>query len=195
MKKLILIMLMVGFNCIAQKSKSVVYSYENTSTLLQFLNDSKVNYDVKDLAVLNHINNWIGYKNKNIIVIPNVFFFNKRGERITEDFNAMSCGQVIKDIDKISSLKTDPNDNISTWLEGLSFPFTNEEVFPEPYDLYVVIFYAKMVKTKTSNPTAFNWYNSLKENKSLKIKPILLSLDIMDNWEMSDSQKKALNLK
>ena len=47
---------------------------------------------------------------------------------------------------------------------------------------------------KDINDTSFNWYKSVKENESLNLKVILLNYDIMDTWEISDENKKVLNL-
>ena len=166
---------------------------ENTTTLTRYLDENKVAYDVKDLATLDHINSWIYFNNNKMLSVPEAYFYNKDGFRITEDFKGDRCGAAISGIDKINSYKFDSNDSLNKWMaDYLVFPFTQENVFDHAYDGYVVIFYGKVFSKYKTNPTSFNWYNRLKENKN--IKTILLNIDLQDNWEITAEQKKALGL-
>jgi len=197
MKNYFCFIVLFGITSFAQKQK-LVYAYENPKSLLEFLDESKVNYDLKDLAVLDHPADWIDFYKKKKLSVPTAYFFNSEGVKIVEDFDATTCGQVInglESIEKIKSYKKDVNDTINSWLSQIDFRFTKDEIFTDAYDMYVIIIYGKLIKTKTSNPTAFNWYNSLKKNNKIKIKTILLSIDIMDDWELSQEFKTEFGLK
>lgn len=197
-KHLTLLLLLLCTMAFGQKRK-LVYSYENTATLLQFLDENKVSYDLKDLATLNQLAYWVEYYNAEKLTVPSVYLFDSEGKRIIEDFDFAACGQTLNGLDsleKIKAYKKEPEVTLNTWLSELDFPFTEEKPFTEPYDLYIIIFYGKLIKTKTSNPTAFNWYNSIKANANtaVKIKPILVSIDLMDNWEIPAELKKHLGI-
>lgn len=197
MKNIFYFLLLLGVSAFAQKEK-FVYTYENPKVLQEFLDDNKVNYDVKDLAVLDHVADWLDFYKKKKLSVPTAYFFDSAGVRIVEDFDATICSEVInglESIEKVKSYKKDPNENINSWLSQIDFRFTKDEIFTETYDIYVIVIYGKLIKTKTSNPTAFNWYNSLKKNSNLKIKTILLSIDIMDDWELPQDFKTEFGLK
>lgn len=197
MKNYFYLILLFGIAAFAQKEK-LVYGYENPKSLQEFLDENKVNYDVRDLAVLDHPADWLDFYKKKKLSVPTAYFFNSEGVRIVEEFDAASCSQVInglESIEKIKSYKKDPNETINTWLSQVDFRFTKDEIFNEAYDIYVIVIFGKLIKTKTSNPTAFNWYNSLKKNNNLKIKTILLSIDIMDDWELPQDFKNEFGLK
>lgn len=196
MKSYFYLLLLLGVTSLAQKNK-VVYAYENTKTLIDFLDENKVNYNLKDLAVFYGARNWLDFYNEKRTIVPSAYFYNAEGLLIVEDFDADRCGQVISGLDSkdiINSYKTDPEKSINSFLERIDFKFTQDEIFNEKFDLYVVIVYGKLVKTKTSNPTAFNWYNRLKTNTNVKIKPILLSIDIMDDWKVTPEFEKEFDL-
>jgi len=46
----------------------------------------------------------------------------------------------------------------------------------------------------SNNETSFNWYKSLKSNKDLKIKVILINLDVQESWNLTEGQKKFLGV-
>jgi hypothetical protein len=201
MKNFSYLVILVSSLSFAQKNK-LVFAYENPAKLLQFLDKSQVNYDTKDLAVLYQAADWLDLYYKERLTVPSVYLFNAEGNRIINNNEADMCGGIINGIEsleKIKTYKTDTNDTMNKWLEKIDFRFTSEEnvqkFLKEPYDLYVIIFYGNLIKTKSSNPTAFNWYNSLKKNTSIKIKPILLSIDIMDDWRLSPEFKTEFGLK
>jgi hypothetical protein len=60
------------------------------------------------------------------------------------------------------------------------------------YDIYVLINWA--IFLDSNNETSFNWYTSLKNNKELKIKVILINLDVQEIWNLTDGQKEFLGV-
>src|SRR5687768_235911 len=109
------------------QKRKLVYSYENTATLLQFLNESKVSYDAEDLATLNQLAYWVEYYNTEKLVVPSIYFFDSEGKRIIEDVDFAACGQTLRGLDnleKIRAYKKEPEVTLNTWLSELDFPFT-----------------------------------------------------------------------
>lgn len=198
MKKLFLILsLFISFLAIGQKNKPTAhFEWENNNTLKAFLETNNVEIDVKDLATLDYINSWVYFNNNDFIQVPNAVFFNREGQRIAKNFVGEKCSQAIKGLEKIDSYKVDKDENINDWVSKyMAFPFTTEPVFGKPYDAYVLIFYCKCLDEYDDvNATAFRWYKSLKENDKVKVKAILLNLDIQNTWKLSDEQKNAIGL-
>lgn len=196
MKKLILALALAATftNCSITYTKKLELKQENKTTLASYLDERKVNYDIKDLATLDHINSWIHFNDNKLLMVPHAIFFNKYGARITENFNEQKCSAAINGIEDINNYAADTNDNLNKWLaDYITFPFTEETIFTEEYDGYVLLLYGKFAG-KSSNAATFNWYRSIREDKSIKLRPILLNIDLQDNWEMSAEQKKALGL-
>lgn len=199
MKKLLFILsFFVSFLAIAQKHKpSGHYEWENNNTLKTFLETNDVEINVKDLATLDYFNSWAYFDNNGFIQVPNAVFFNREGYRIAKNFVGEKCSQAIKGMEKIDTYKVNKDENINEWVSKyMAFPFTKEPIFDEAYDAYVVIFYCKCLDSYDDvNATAFRWYKSLKENDKIKVKAILLNLDIQDTWQLTDEQKKIIGLK
>jgi CRISPR/Cas system-associated endonuclease/helicase Cas3 len=98
---------------------------------------------------------------------------------------------VINDIKKIDNLSFDKKNTIDQLLSDLS-SFYNNKV--EENTIYVVINWAKFVDD--FNKQSFEWYNELKNSSNeIKVKCIFLNLDVQENWNINEEQKKALNIK
>ena len=177
----------------ANLQAQITFKKESKESMLQFLNDKNVEYLKEDIATLHDLNVFIDYYSKEMLSIPEAYFFNKEGFRVSKKYKGTSCGKVIKKADKINKTDFDSNDNVVDWLKYYSFPFGNEDS-GEEYDAYVIITWAIFAESNESNDTAFNWYKSLKDNKELNIKVILLNLDIQDTWQISDENAKVLGL-
>ncbi|MDV6169985.1 hypothetical protein R1T16_16220 [Flavobacterium sp. DG1-102-2] len=199
MKKLLFtLVFIIPFTAGAQNKKKPAahFEWENNTTLTKFLEENDVEINIKDLATLDYIGSWAYFNNNNFIQVPSAIFFNREGYRIAKDFVGEKCSQTIKDMDKIDTYKVNKDENINDWVSKyMAFPFTTEPVFGEPFDAYVIIFYCKCLNSYDDvNATSFRWYKSLKNNNKVKVKVILLNLDIQDTWELNDEQKKAIGL-
>lgn len=172
-------------------------NWENNTSLKSYLEENDVEINIKDLATLDYINSWVYFNNNELIQVPNAIFFNREGFRTKKDFIGEKCSTAIKDMENIDSYKVNKEESINDWVSKyMAFPFTTEPVFDGAYDAYVIIFYCKCLDSyKGVNTTAFNWYKSLKANPKVKVKVILLDLDIQDTWDVSEEQKKAIGLK
>jgi len=177
----------------AQKKKSK-FSIKTQDELLNYLNEYSVDYDKEDLMVLNDVKTFLNYLQEEKITIPSAYFFNKNGYRVSQEYTGDRCGQVISRPEEMNMVSFDENDSINEWLKDYTFFFEGESFDDNTeYDSYVIICWASFLHKK-SNRTSFNWYKSIKENKDLKIKPILLSLDLLSDWEMTDLHRKAFGL-
>ncbi len=198
MKKLLFTLtFIISFSAFAQKKKpSQHIKIENNSTLQTFLEENDVPINVKDLATLDYLGSWIEFNNNDFLHVPSAYFFNREGYRTAKKFVGERCSQTIKGIEKIDSYKVDKDENINDWVSKyMAFPFTSEPVFGEPYDAYVIIFYCKCLdEFDDVNATAFRWYKSLINNDKVKVKAILLNLDIQESWNITDEQKKAIRI-
>jgi len=191
MRNLFYLLVFLGSLAFGQ-DKNLIYTYENSKSLGKFLDANKVNYDIKDLAVLQGPKDWLDFYKARRLSVPTAFFFNSEGMRIIENFGADTCPEIINGIEtpeKIKAYKAESQVSLNEWLGHVDFAFTNEEIFTQAYDLYVIIIYGKCIRTSTSNDVAFKWYNSVKKNSKVKIKTILLSIDLMDSWEIPQDFK------
>ncbi len=171
-------------------AQEVTFTNENLKSLLTYLKEQNVAFEIKDLATLKNINNFSFYNTNELLVVPEAYFFNKEGFRV-KGFQGTGCGQLIKDLEKINKKRVDKSDTITKWTEHLSFFENNEEILLESgYDFFIIINWAKYLPKE--NEISFNWYNSLKVENTYKIKIILLNLDVQDNWILSEAVKKAL---
>ena len=66
------------------------------------------------------------------------------------------------------------------------------DISSDDYDIYVLINWA--IFLDSNNETSFNWYTSLKNNKELKIKVLLINLDVQETWQLTDKQKEFLGV-
>jgi hypothetical protein len=155
-----------------------------------------VDFDEKDLAVLNNVNAFAVFNDKERISVPEAYFFNKEGKRVKDNFRGTSCGQVISNPEKISKAPASGDEHLNEWLKYISlYKAGGENVISGAYDAYVIIPWAIFLTSvsKDINQTSFNWYRSLKDYKNIKV--ILLNLDVQQGWELSNEQKSAFGIK
>lgn len=173
-------------------AQEINFSKENLESLSGYLKEQNINFDVKDLATLRGINDFSFYNRNELLVVPEAYFFNREGFRV-KGYNGISCGQVIRDLEKINKKRVDKTDTIAKWAAHFSFFENNdEELLNSSYDFFVIINWAKYLPKE--NEVSFNWYNSLKTENPYKIKIIFLNLDVQENWISNEAQKKVLGL-
>lgn len=168
-------------------------SIQTTDEQISYLNKHKVKYAKEDLYTLKDVSVFVDYLTNEKIEIPSAYFFNKDGYRVSSKYHGDRCSQVISDPEEMNKVSFDENDPVSKWLKDY-MPIFTEDNSNEQYDGYVIICWAVIAK-KGSNEASFNWYKSLKDNKDLKIKVILLNLDLQSTWEYTDYQKEVFGLK
>ncbi|MFD2600782.1 hypothetical protein [Flavobacterium suzhouense] len=169
------------------------HQYENIASITEYLDQSGLEYDKKDIAVFSIFDAWvkamkIDKKNE----FPDVFFFNTEGKSVK--LRGYLCSQTINNIENIGKSKVNKKEeDADWWFTYMTYAEEDPNRFVKPYDGYIIIAWTKMVP-KEMNETAFKWYTSVKKKNNPNIKVFLLSFDIMDFWEISDANKKALGL-
>lgn len=169
----------------------ITFKSVNQDSLINYLNKNQISYDLDDLAILKDIKVFGNYSATQRLAVPDAYFFNTDGFLLKNKNKGISCGANIKDLSKIMKSKIDSNQPLSNWLDELTFLGT-ETFLSETYDLYVFINWALFLDS--NNETSFNWYRSLKEKKELKIKVILVNLDVQETWHLTEGQKQFLGI-
>ena len=167
------------------------FKIENQNSITKYLDDKKVEYTLDDIAILRDIKVFGDYEKTERLVVPEAYFFNKDGFLLKNNNKGVGCGASIKNLSKILKSKYDVNETISTRLKDYKI-LGNNDVLTEQYDIYILINWA--IFLDSNNETSFNWYKSLKSNKDLKIKVILINLDVQESWNLTEGQKKFLGV-
>lgn len=176
--------------CFAQKNISIDFNIENEESLKAYLTENKVSFENDDLYYIKDFNSFAYLNNNDKLQVPEILFFNSNGYLVKNRFNDNECSQVINEIEKINSLKFNKKITINDWLKHIS-PL-NQDI-TENGSLFIIINWAKFVDK--FNEQSFEWYKELKnQNSNLKVNCILLNLDIQENWNLTEQQKKALNI-
>ena len=167
------------------------FKIENQNSITKYLDEKKVQYTLDDIAILRDIKVFGDYGKTERLVVPEAYFFNKDGFLLKNNNKGVGCGASIKNLSKILKSKYDVNETISTRLKDYKI-LGNNDVLTEQYDIYILINWA--IFLDSNNETSFNWYKSLKSNKDLKIKVILINLDVQESWNLTEGQKKFLGV-
>lgn len=174
------------------KAQDVKFQKEDISSISNFLSENNVVFESKDLATLKNVKMLWMYNSHKLLVVPDVYFFNRDGFRV-KNFNAGNCGQELQQLEKINKKKIDKSDNITKWKSYFTFfEDDDENILESDYDFFIIINWAKF--TPKQNEIPFAWYSSLKKNKEYKIKIIFLNLDVQADWVLTDAEKKVLKL-
>mgnify|MGYP005845300111 CR=1 FL=1 len=186
-------------SCTITRTKKIEINFtrETPASLQSFL-DGRVEYDKADIATLNSINALVAYNDSERLSVPEAYFFNRHGYRVKNNFRGTNCGQVIKNTHQINTAPSDNKEHIDDWIKDYTFPLGEDTLSNTggDYDAYIIITWAKFVEqlSSSSNENAINWYRSVKELNSMRIKVIFLNLDIQESWTLTDEQEKALGL-
>lgn len=202
MKKIaVTLVVLLTMSCTITRNASIEFKEENKASLISFLDAKEAVYEQEDVAVLKDFRTFIAYNDSEKLVAPEAYFFNKDGYRVINNFKGTRCGLVINNIREVNNAPLDESkDHINNWLKNFTFlsdssHHTNPE---DDYDVYVIISWAKFadpIAKGNINDTTLSWYKSLKENPDLKIKTILLNIDVQESWALSDEYKEAIGMK
>ena len=192
--KTILFYILIFFttiSCSSQKKMSINFKLENEESLNSYLIANKVNLEKDDLYILNDFASFANFNNNNRLQVPEILFFNSQGYLVKNRFNNNECTEVINDIEKINSFEFDKNVKIEDWLKNIK-PLHNGSKSDKEY--FVIINWA--IYVGKINKQSFSWYNELKKTISnSNVNCILLNLDVQEDWNLNEKQKKVLNIK
>ncbi|NRR92752.1 hypothetical protein HSX10_14345 [Winogradskyella undariae] len=189
--KFVALLFFVSSFCFGQKQIEINFQTENDSTLIQYLKENKIDFSINQIATLKGIRTFGEYSRSNKLVVPEAYFYNSNGELIKNRGKGTYCGAEIKKIAKISKMKSDPNQTLQGFLKDIVI-IDKSEFIEERVDVYIVITWAKFLSEESQ--TSLNWFSSLIKQDKLKIKFLLLNLDIQESWRLTDDQKKYLGI-
>jgi hypothetical protein len=190
--KFLFSLLLVLFSSLAVcQNVEITFKSVNQDSIFNYLAKNNISYNLDDLAILKNIKVLSNYSESERLVVPEAYFFNKDGFLIKNKNKGVSCGATIKDLSKIMKSKIDSSQVLFKWFDELTF-LGNQTFLSEKYDLYILINWALFLDSY--NETSFNWYHSLKEKKDVKIKVLLVNLDVQESWNLTEAQKQYLGI-
>ena len=103
----------------------------------------------------------------------------------------MYCGAELKKLEKVSKMKSDPSQTLENFLKEITI-LDGSIITDENVDLYIFITWGKFLSAESE--TSLNWFSNLTDQENLKIKVLLLNLDIQENWNLTENQKEYLGI-
>lgn len=198
-KFIVLFLLFFTISCTITRRATINFTEENNTSLIALLDAKDISYNKDDIAVLKDFRTFVVYNDTDKLVTPEAYFFNKDGYRVVNNFKGTRCGLVINNIQEVNNAPVQENkEHINDWLKDFTYLSLDSQHNKQvDYDVYVIITWAKFVdhiSDGAANKISLDWYKSLKENPDLKIKTILLNIDIQESWALSDEHKEALGM-
>ncbi|RDI15963.1 hypothetical protein [Flavobacterium sp. AG291] len=196
MKKLLflfLILLLTSCSITFHKKINFDFQPQTKTSLLHYLDSSKVDYQIADLATLKDTTVFRAFAVKNNLPIPHAYFFNKDGYQVEDNFKGTRCGQVINNAEKINTAPAITTEHIDNWIKDFTF-LEKSDLGSQNYDATVILTWGLYAKKEapTINDTGFKWYKSLKEKYSgMKIRIIFLNLDFQRNWFIEGESEQS----
>lgn len=187
----ILFLSLISFSCFAQKKIEINFKIENDSTIIQYLKENKIDFTNNQIATLKGIGTFGEYGRTEKLSVPHAYFFNSKGELIKNKGKGLYCGAEIKKLEKVSKMKSDPNQTLENFLNDITI-LDGSMLTDENIDIYIVITWGKFLSSESE--TSLNWFSNLKKQENLKIKVLLLNLDIQERWNLTEGQKKHLGI-
>lgn len=188
----IIFIVLISFNSYSQKKIKINFKIENDSTIIQYLKNKKIKFSNNQIATLKGIGTFAEYGRTERLVIPEAFFFNSKGELIKNKGKGVYCGAELKELKKVSKMKSDSSKTLDNFLEKDIKILDSSSIIDENVDLYIFITWGKFLSTESE--ISLNWFSNLTEQENLKIKVFLLNLDIQENWNLTLGQKEYLEI-
>ncbi|MCO6175979.1 hypothetical protein NHF50_13080 [Flavobacterium sp. NRK F10] len=187
----IMFLMLVSITSFAQKKIEINFKIENDSTIIHYLKAKKVDFSNDQIATLKGIGTFAEFSKTGRLVVPDAFFFNSKGELIKNKGKGMYCGAELKKLEKISKMKSDPGQTLENFLKEITI-LDGSTITDENVDMYIFITWGKFLSAESE--TSLNWFSNLANQENLKIKVLLLNLDIQENWNLTENQKEYLGI-
>ena len=187
----LLILISFSISSFSQTKVEINFHIENDSSIVKYLKEKKIDFSNNEIATLKSFKTFAEYSRDGKLIIPEAFFYNSKGEQINNKGRGVNCSSEIKKLEKISKMKSNPNNTLNDFLTDINI-IENEKIIEDNIDLYIIITWGKFLNTESE--TSFNWFSKIRKIKDMKIKLLLLNLDIQENWNMTEVQKKTLGL-
>ena len=177
----------------AQKKRDIEFKIEDEASITQYLDERNIDYSIDELAMLSNTKAFNTYAQAGNLKVPDAYFFNSKGERLVKTAKGTSCGVEIKKLAKIAKSKSDSTDLLTNFLKNVSVLDSSDFSSGEA-DVYVVITWGKVLAEDSE--TSLSWFTHLKKvaDKGIKVKVLLLNIDVQSKWNLSEAQKKHLGI-
>jgi hypothetical protein len=187
----ILFLVFISLSGFAQKKIEINFKLENDSTIIQYLKENKIDFSNNQIATLKGIGTFGEYGRAKKLTVPEAYFFNSKGELIKNKGKGIYCGAELKKLEKVSKMKSDPNQTLESFLNDITI-LDGTKLSEDNIDIYIIITWAKFLSSESE--TSLNWFSMLKKNQNLKIKVLLLNLDVQESWKLTEGQKEYLGI-
>ncbi|RRJ89722.1 hypothetical protein [Flavobacterium macacae] len=177
--------------CSAQKKRDIDFKIETDSSVLQYLEHKNISFLGTQNATLRGIGTFGEYGRSNKLIVPDALFFNKHGYLIENGGKGENCGASINKLEKLVKMKSNASLTLKNFLNEVTL---NDGEYSIEYqtDIYIILKWAKWAPAESE--TTFKWLASLQNQNKLKIKILLLNLDIHERWNLSEEQKQYLGI-
>ena len=155
------------------------------------MKENKIDFSNNQIATLKGIGSFGEYGRTEKLTVPDAYFFNSKGELIKNKGKGIYCGAELKKLEKVSKMKSDPNQTLKNFLNDITI-LDGSKLTEDNVDIYIVIKWAKFLSSESE--TSLNWFSKLKKNENLKIKVLLLNLDVQESWKLTEGQKEYLGI-
>lgn len=194
-KLLILVVLLVSCKVTTTRKAKIDFKLETKESLEDYLSKNDVDYSANHLYSLKDIQTFAEFNDQEKLSLPEVLFFNENGLQVKNAFNNKECTTILSDFEVIDNLEVDQAAwEFDTLLKKLH-PLHSSKV--KKGNNSVVIFYGKYVSNEKSiNKQSFEWYEEISKAANVKsnVNILLVSLDVMENWNLTEETKRSIGI-
>ncbi|SEA80852.1 hypothetical protein [Psychroflexus halocasei] len=197
MKRTLIIVIVIffisGCKVTSTKDAKISFALETKESLEKYLSTNNLNYEKNHLYTLKDIRTFAEFNAQDKLSLPQVLFFKKNGKQVKNVFNHNECTNIISDFNQINDLKIDESALLFKELLDKIKPLYSNKVKDDM--ISVVIFYGKYVSShKSINNQSFEWYEEVSKVDKNDVNILLVSLDVMQNWNLSKETKESIGI-
>jgi hypothetical protein len=183
--------------------KAVLKSYnqlkspklETESSIKKYLLKNKI--DTSNVYVYKDLNSFAKASKMGLLVIPDIVFFNKEGNKVNYKEKGSNCnahaGSFIAELSTFSNFPSDDTKKIDDFVKLIDNPkqtnFTSAEI-----NVFInwTIYVGRLNKVK-----AFDWIKLIEiaKQKGININYYLLNCDFQKSWNLTSENQEALGIK
>lgn len=197
MKRTLIIVIVIffisGCKVTSTKDAEISFALETKESLEKYLSTNNLNYEKNHLYTLKDIRTFAEFNEQDKLSLPQVLFFKKNGKQVKNVFNHNECTNIISDFNQINDLKIDKSAFLFEELLDKINPLYSNKVKDDM--ISVVIFYGKYVSShKPINNQSFEWYEEVSKVNKNDVNILLVSLDVMQNWNLTKETKESIGI-
>ncbi len=188
-----LALLLISCSISQTKKGNVEFSLETKASLQEYLTSNQVNFNPDHLYSLKDIQTFAAFNGDGKLSLPEILFFYANGEQVKNKFNERECTNILNDYQRINDLAIDEKALKFTEQVNQFRPFNQSKLAEN--QISVVIFYAKFVENiKKVNQQSFEWYQEISSIAKEDVNILLVSLDVMEEWNLSKATLGSLGI-